>query len=290
VERVAQVGDGELVGGEREQATGAATRPWRVGPACRVDRSGAVLAPADGDDIVRHGRIRAAQRRRPIVQADPLAGVVRLGSDERPRAARAGWRPRARPRHCSTGSLRGLHPDLVHLGVGLQTQRDLRCGLLERWRHRHAAAHRHERHALAHATVGLLGPLALQRRQPADHDRDDEEQQQAEPLGRVRDLEREPGRGEQEVVCEEGDARGGDGRPRAKRTRGDDHRDQVDRRRVLDADPVLQPERRRGGEHEREGDEGDPRCDVKRPCVFRGTHAPRPCHCPDPRAAPTRPA
>ena len=50
-----------------------------------------------------------------------------------------------------------------------------------------------QRLRLARPPRGILGPVRLERREPADHDRHEQQEEQVEPLRRVLDGEREPG-------------------------------------------------------------------------------------------------
>ena len=187
-EHIAAVGDRELVRRQREEAPGAAPGARLARSARGVDRPGDLVAGVDRDQVVGRRVVVGGHGSRAGVEPEPLGGVF-LRAHQRPRRSsiRRGRFPG--PGHGAAWRVGLLNPDRVHLRVHLQPERDLRRGLLERRGHRHVAAHRHERDALAHATVSLLGALPLEGRQTADHDGDEEEQQQAEPLGGVRDRE-----------------------------------------------------------------------------------------------------
>ena len=122
-------------------------------------------------------------------------------------------------------------PDAVHAGARDQAPgdgRERRVRVVRRER----ARDRVERRGLGGAGLGLRRPVRADTREPPDDEGDEQEQHEVEPLGRVRDDEREPRLGEQEVVDDERRDRGDDAGRGAQPGGDDDHGDEVDRRAV----------------------------------------------------------
>ncbi len=79
-----------------------------------------------------------------------------------------------------------------------------------------------------------------------DHQPNEQQQDQAQPLAGIADLQGRKRVGEQVVVQEDPEDRGSQGTHGARNERGDDHRKQIDRRRVGDSEALLEDPDERG--------------------------------------------
>ena len=259
----------ELVGGEREEA---GRGPVRLGGAWpergfeRADRHAVGFHP-DPQDRATMGdpravsgafRLRRARLGRSrLVRPDPMGGGVAGRPDEGGDDRRAGeWRPGVRVGD-DMRSLAALadDPDPIQGAIPDEALGDLRGRRLDVRLRREDPADREERARFGRSSRRLCRPLRAERRQPADHDGKDQEEHEVEPLLRVADDEREVGGREQEVVQGERSDGRDEGRQSAERRPGHDHRDEIHRRRIEDADHRALEEGgndRRERQHERD--------------------------------------
>ncbi len=122
-------------------------------------------------------------------------------------------------------------PDAIHAGAADEAPGDRRERGIRVVR-REGAGDRVQGGRLLRTRLRLGRPVRADPREPPDHERDEQEQDEVQPLGRVGDDEREPGLGEQQVVDDEGGDRGDDAGRGAQAGGDDDDRDEIDRRSV----------------------------------------------------------
>ncbi len=114
---------------------------------------------------------------------------------------------------CATGLAAG-EPDALHTGLGLKILDDDRQRLSHARSGGEGAADPEQRARFARAPRRVVGALGLERRQPADDDADEQEQEQVEPFGWVVDVQGEARLDEERVVQDErcdGGRAGGEG-------------------------------------------------------------------------------
>ena len=236
---VAPQGQAQLIRGKGEQ-------PRRLAPGQRRVRRQLRPEPAERLVVGLHPDLQqrpgAGPGGRPAVGAlvgpDPPGWLLARRSGKG-RGERRGRQGRAGPRvgeHAGPAALLRHDPGPLQAGIRHEARHDPGTGRLEvRCRHEQAAD-REQRGRFGRATCGLLGPLRAERRQPADDDRHEQEQQQVEPLPRVGDDEAEPRLREDDVVHEERDDRRPERSPQPEAEPRDDDRDEVDGRCVVEPD------------------------------------------------------
>ena len=131
------------------------------------------------------------------------------------------------------------HPDPVHGRLLSQDARDGRQHRRGGRANRKLPAHLEQRARLPFPRFGDLRPGTLQRDKLTNDDPDEEEQNEVQPLARIRDGERVE-REDEEVVVQQERGDGSDDRaPRARDKGGRDHGREIHRGGIRDADIPL---------------------------------------------------
>ena len=259
-ELVAPQRQGHLVGGEghdprldtRRVAARSVAQPYERAKVLLVDLDpGAVLR-----DVARRGPAPTLRQVGPnpvrrLVTGRPDQVRRDAGVRRRRTIAGVGEQPfgAGRPGH---------DPDALEAGRLAHPRRDLGRGLRGRRCGRQRSTEGEQRARLGRPPRGFVGAFALRRHETTHGQGHEQEQDEVEHLARIRDHEREPGFGEQEVVRHERGDGGDDGRDRAGQRTDDDDRDEVDGRGVVDPDGVALEDRDgRGRDGDRADDQGE---------------------------------
>ncbi len=147
-------------------------------------------------------------------------------------------------------------PDPLHGGLLAQDAGDRRQDRRRGFAGGQLPADPEQRTRLAFPRPGDLRPRSLERGQLTDHDRDEQEQNEVQPLARVGDGEGEDRMDVQEVVQQERRDGRDDRAPRPGDEGDGDHGREVDRGGVRDPDVLLEETDRHGGDRQRRDGDG----------------------------------
>ncbi len=190
-----------------------------------------------------------------LVRPDPARRHVPRRSGEEGVDPGSGWRIRSRigDDHLAAGDL-AAEPDPAQPRLPGQPLQDRGQRVGDVRGCRQCPADPEQRLRLARPAGGVLGPVRLERSQPADHDRHEQQQEEVEPFLGILDGEREARLDEQRVVEKERDERRQHRRPRAEQHGDADDGDEVDGRRVRNGQRGTLDEGNREGRNREERD------------------------------------